>query len=86
VSADQLCEAAKGGMKENVTQFIKYVFIILCDSDGVLTTIFFLRHHRSGVDVNAAGSDGRTALHWSVDRTKFAVVKVRCRWLLFALC
>jgi len=31
---------------------------------------------RSGIDVNAAGSDGRTALHWSVDRTKFAVVKV----------
>ena len=28
-----------------------------------------------GVDVNSSDSTGRTALHWSVDTTKFAVVK-----------
>lgn len=52
MSGEQLCEAAKQGQKEAVTQLI-----------------------RSGVDVNATDSEGRTALHWSVERTKFAVVK-----------
>jgi hypothetical protein len=45
--------------------------------DGVMRCVMLtLICKRSGIDVNAAGSDGRTALHWSVDRTKFAVVKV----------
>jgi hypothetical protein len=36
VSADQLCEAAKAGLKENVTQFIK------CDKCGVLARLLLL--------------------------------------------